>query len=293
MRRVQVVVAPRATTSQVARTLKKDGVIRDATVFVWVSKLRGLSGKMQAGQYLLTTHMNLFQVMDKIASGDVNAVWVTIPEGFTGRQIGRLLQKKHIVPYASFVKAVYGPKGSSSPASLEGTLFPDTYLLTINSTPQDVIRMMNQEFNHHVVGHYGNAIRSSGMSLMQILTIASIIEREAKYSEDRPLIASVIYNRLRIGMRLQIDATVEYALGEHHSRLFYHDLKTSSPYNTYLNPGLPPGPIANPGIPSIEAALKPATTEYLYYVAGPNGRHLFTKTAEEHAAAKRRIRGVE
>jgi UPF0755 protein len=183
--------------------------------------------------------------------------------------------------------------------SLEGYLFPNTYLIVLDSNPKMIVGQMLQAFKSQVAeplssdvvetaGNDGAQARSR--ALYQAVVVASMIEREAKVEKDRPLISAVIWNRLRKGMKLEVDATVQYALGEHRGRLFYSDLAVISPYNTYRNPGLPPGPISNPGLASIKAALHPANVDYLYYVARPDGSHVFSHTLEEHNAAKARIR---
>jgi UPF0755 protein len=243
--------------------------------------------------------MSLSDILDKIARGDVSALWVTIPEGYTGQQIARVLASKKLVNDAVFTQDVYQPDGAvTAPfiapnGSLEGYPFPDTYLVPFHGNPHSVVKLMLDNFDKRVVKGMAGEIQASGMSLHQIITVASMIEREARVPEDRPLIASVIYNRLRQGMPLQIDATVEYALGGHRARIYYRDLKVDSPYNTYRHRGLPLGPISNPGLSSIQAALHQAATDYLFYVAGPDGRHLFSRTVQEHGEAIQKVRRGE
>ena len=169
--------------------------------------------------------------------------------------------------------------------NLEGYLFPDTYTVPQGATARDIVQMMLDNFDRRVVTPFGAEAGAFPGGLPAAVTLASLVEREAEVDSDRPLIAAVYRNRLKAGMRLQCDATVQYALPEHKTRLFYADLRVDSPYNTYQHAGLPPTPIANPGLPSIEAALHPAAAQYLYYVAGPGGRHVFSTTLAQHEQA--------
>jgi UPF0755 protein len=227
-------------------------------------------------------------LLNDLLNGYVSMDSVTIPEGWTIEQIADRLDKHGIVDRAEFLqvarregRSFTGPNGFVPPSNnLEGYLFPTTYRFSPHSDPHTVIRSMVEEFEKRVVDKQSDSVR-----WRKIITVASLIEREAEAPEDRPLIASVIYNRLRKGVRLQIDATVQYALPSHKSRLYYKDLTVRSPYNTYLFAGLPPGPICCPGEASIDAALAPSKTDYLYYVAGPGGRHIFTRSLAEHDAA--------
>ena len=166
----------------------------------------------------------------------------------------------------------------------EGFLFPDTYLVPLAATPDDVAEMLTDQFAKELPADAAQRARALHVSVAQAVTVASLVEREAKIEADRPMIAGVIYNRLRQGMPLQVDATIEYALPAHKSELTLHDLRVDSPYNTYQHAGLPPTPIANPGLPSLEAALHPAKTDALYYVYCGNGHHVFAKTLAEHQA---------
>ena len=200
----------------------------------------------------------------------------TVPEGYTVRQIARRLAERGMADETQFLSLArtqgrtFHVDGWTPPdANLEGYLFPDTYRIPRGTTPRQIIAQMLGEFHSRVVlPHQADFARYPG-GLPAAITLASLVEREAEVDADRPLIASALDNRLKQGMRLQCDATVQYALPEHKSRLFYGDLRVNSPYNTYLHAGLPPTPIASPGLPSIEAALHPAQTDYLFYVARP------------------------
>jgi len=181
----------------------------------------------------------------------------------------------------------FAPAGES----LEGYLLPETYEFAYGTAAEDLVRRMVEELDRQFVKPNADAIAASKLSLHEIVTLASLVEREAKVAADRAKIAGVLTNRLSRGMKLQCDATVQYALGEHKPRLTFADLKVDSPYNTYLHAGLPPGPIACPGIASLRAALQPERTDALFYVARPDGSHVFTRTYEEHLAAIAQIRG--
>ncbi|MGQ9807227.1 MAG: endolytic transglycosylase MltG [Armatimonadota bacterium] len=284
-----------ATDRQVASILHQHRLIRSRTAFGIIRHI-GYEGRpFIPGVYRIRQDTRLFTILDRLVNGDIATQKVTIPEGFTIRQIARRLDEHQVTDAAVFLDlASSGASrfGIETPTgSLEGYLFPDTYFLPFDTSAEQVIRRMLDNLERRVVRPHGKEIRRSGRTLHEILTIASLIEREARLPEDRPLIASVIENRLRLGMPLQIDATILYAQGQHKSRVLYRDLDVESDYNTYRNRGLPPGPIANPGLACIEAALRPAQTDYLYYVAAPDGSHLFAVTFEEHRANIRKVRG--
>jgi UPF0755 protein len=240
--------------------------------------------------------MNSYDMLRMIAEGEVGVKWLTFPEGFTIQQMGDRLQAEGAGSSRKFTQdALYGGGAfhTSFPhpaGSLEGFLFPDTYAVPAGTSEKTVISEMLRSFESKVTKPFATDIAKSGMSLDQIVTLASLIEREAKVPSDRPLISAVLRNRLRKNMRLECDATVLYALGKHKQRVYFKDLEVDSPYNTYRNAGLPPGPIANPGLDSIKAAMHPANVDYLYYVARPDGSHIFSRTFEEHQRAKRDAR---
>lgn len=305
---VMVSIPKGASAWEVATRLRDKGLIRFRWVFPFMANLTGEARSIKAGAYLLDRSMSVRQILEHLAKGDVAALWVTIPEGFTTRQIADRLAAKHLVKKQEFLVAAQscgkdcaGKLDMYSP-DVEGYLFPATYLVPMRGRPADVIKMMLETFEKKVAKPLGRDIErvsadatgeSKAAALYRIITVASLVESEAKTNKDRPLISAVIWNRLSKGMKLDIDATVEYALGGHRARIYYKDLAVSSPYNTYTHAGLPPGPICNPGLPSIKAALHPANVGYLYYVARPDGSHVFSNTLEEHAAAKRKVRKSE
>ncbi len=279
----------------VARLLREKRLIRNDLAFRIALREWGLSGQLKAGYYRLSPTMRAEEIARCIAEGRVAVAKITIPEGYTVPQIADRLAKEGLCTAAQFLDAarpanVRNVGLRSEGDSLEGFLFPDTYTIKYGTSPADIVNLMTDNFAQRVVERLAPELGASRHSLNEVVTIASMIEREAEVDKDRPLIASVIDNRLRKDMRLQIDATVIYALGEHRSRLTREDLKVDSPFNTYLYKGLPPHPICNPGLPSLRAALHPAHTDYLYYVARSDGSHIFTKTFEEHRKAIHQVR---
>lgn len=287
-----------ASTSKIASILKASDLIRNELYFRYISRQREIGGKYQAGEYKLHKSMDVDQIIEKLLKGDVHTKTAkfTIPEGFELSQIiERLLANSelninkekllHIIENEDFnfpfLEGI--PKGKDR---LEGYLFPDTYEVTKDSNERDIILMMLNRFDRVFKKEYYQRADELGMSINDIITLASIIEREAMVENERPIVASVFYNRLERKMLLQSCATVQYALGERKEKLTYKDLEIESSYNTYKNIGLPPAPIASPGESSIKAALYPDDTSYLYFVAKGDGSHVFTKTYREHLNAK-------
>lgn len=288
-------VQPGMSARQIGQKLERMGIIRSASAFEWIVRFKGWSSRLQPGSYEFSPSMPPQEVARLIAEGKVATSWVTIPEGYTLRQIAQLMEQKGIAPAEEFLRLATqeGDTFRASfplPKNLEGYLFPNTYRLPQGTGARSAIQAMVSLLEREVYQKYRAEIETSGFTFHEILTIASLIEREAKTEQDRPLISAVIRNRLRRGMRLEIDATVLYALGKHKPRVLYRDLEVDSDYNTYRRKGLPPGPIANPGVACIEAALRPAEVDYLYYVARPDGSHLFTRTLQEHRLAIARVR---
>lgn len=298
---IRVEIAPDSGTLGIGRTLQNKGLIRSAWSFLLYAKIKGYSRRLEAGAYLLSPSMSTPGIAETIAQGKTdNAVKVTIPEGFTLKQIAQTLYHKGVIsdPQA-FLKFAHSARtGLTAPfplpkVGLEGYLYPDTYFFLPNSHYKKVAQVMLNTFVREFYDPYHEDISRSNHNLNQIVTIASLIEREAEVEKDRPLIAGVIENRLRKHMNLDIDASVLYSLGVHKDRVLYKDLKVRSPYNTYLHKGLPPGPIASPGLPSLLAALHPDHNDYYYYVASPDGSHIFTRTFSDHLAAIKRVKLLE
>lgn len=243
---------------------------------------------MRAGEYRFTPHLNQSQVLEALVTGGAQvATWVAIPEGFTVAEIAQRLQDGGVGPARSFLSGFMSERivvDGVRTRNLEGFLFPNTYLVPLGASPQQVAAPMIAQFFKELPRDAAGRARALHVTVPQGVTVASLVEREAKSEVDRPKIAQVIYNRLRLHMPLQVDATIEYALPEHKTQLSYADLRIDSPYNTYTHVGLPPTPIANPGRPSLEAAFHPAKGDDLYYVYCGNDRHVFSKTLAEHQA---------
>ncbi len=288
---VLVTIPPGRSARQIGELLARRHLIRRPLSFVLASRMDHLSGEMRAGRYELSPAMPPRQIAARLALGETAGNVVTVPEGYTVRQIARRLAGHGLGDEAGFLALAQTQGrtfhvGAWTPPddNLEGYLYPDTYTLPKGASARDAVQMMLDEFHQRVITPHGAAVTPD------VVTLASLVEREAEVDSDRPLIAAVYRNRLLKGMRLQCDATVQYGLPAHKSRLFYADLRVDSPYNTYTHKGLPPTPIASPGLPSIEAALHPADADFLYYVAGPGGRHVFSATLAQHDAAISRVR---
>lgn len=264
---------------EIATNLRDQGLIRDPLAFFILIKLSGVETGIQAGDFRLNPALTSQQILEELQHGTLD-VWVTIPEGWRVEEIALELAQEMAIPEQEFLKY-----------SQEGQMFPDTYLFPRESSAADLAQIMRDNFATKVTNALAEQIKTSDYSLPEILTIASLVEREAKHPEDRPQVASVILNRLKTGMKLDIDATVQYVLGYQPAEkswwkkaLTLDDLQVKSAYNTYLNPGLPPAPIANPGRLAIEAVLNPAETDYLYYVSDAEGYNHYGRTFEEHQA---------
>jgi UPF0755 protein len=273
---------------RIAGNLEKNGLIRSRHFFMYLSYALNRR-QIRAGTYKIFSGMNSFEILRKLTRGDILSRKVTIPEGFNIYQIADRLEANKIcgsgafLDYASeatFLKSL----GIDAPLA-EGYLFPDTYVFPEGSDPRDIIGVMYKKMKT-VVGDrpaYG-----PGMSLHELLTMASLVEKEAKVYNEREFISSVFHNRLRNGMRLDCDPTVRYAVKKFTGPITVSDLKSDSPYNTYRRNGLPPTPICSPGRESILAAMYPMKSEYLYFVAKNDGSHHFSKTLKEHNEAVRK-----
>ncbi len=283
------VIVPRGTAfGEIARRLALDGIVSNVWTFRALARLRRQDVAVHAGEYRFEPHLTQDAVLRALVTGGAQvATWVAIPEGFTAAQIAIRLQEAGVGPAEPFRQAFARQSidlDGTRTRSLEGFLFPSTYLVPLGAPPAEAASMLVTEFRKQLPADARSAARKIGVNVPQAVTVASLVEREAKSAADRPRIAGVIYNRLRLGMPLQVDATIEYALPEHKTALSFADLKIDSPYNTYIHPGLPPTPIANAGRPSLEAALHPWKTDDLYYVYCGNGRHVFARTLAEHQA---------
>jgi len=275
------------STSRIALRLDSLDIISHHRLFVISAKLKGLDRSLQQGVYRLHTNMSEDSVLLMLSRGAIATVAVTIPEGLRLRDIASRLTKAGVVNQDTFLALCRDKKlllEFNIPfGSFEGLLFPDTYSFPLGILPEDVLRVMVRRFFEVAEP----MLRE--VSLDTLLILASIVEREAYLEEERSVIASVFLNRLREGLPLESCATIEYALPRHKERLTYADLRIPSPYNTYINTGLPPGPICSPGKASLEAVANPKKTKYLYFVSKGDGSHYFSQTAAEHEQMKRKL----
>jgi UPF0755 protein len=278
-----------SSTQKIAALLEENKLIRNAFIFRLQSKITGFDSKYKAGYYSLSQNMTMKDIMQQLQKGSAMTVRFTIPEGFDIKKTTERLVAAKLIDADLFKKAIKtgtfdfrflkdAPAGDNR---LEGFLYPDTYEVFPDSSEEEIIAKMLSRFDSLFPDAYYKRAEELGMSINQVMALASIIEREARVPADRPIISSVFYNRLAIDMPLQSCATVQYILGEQKEKLTNQDIAIDSPYNTYLNSGLPPGPICSPGIDSIKAALYPADTSYLYFLAKGDGSHVFSVTYEE------------
>jgi UPF0755 protein len=283
------VIVPRGSTfAQVVTVLQDRGVLQNPLAFRLLARLRHVDADVKAGEYRFPAHQTSDEILVRLVRGEQFAVWVTIPEGFTAHEIARALSARALGDASAYDRLFLHDGGitvgGTHTVNLEGYLFPSTYLVPTDDRPDRVAKLLVGQFRRELPRDAEARAKALGQTVPGVVTIASLVEREGKADEDRPLIASVIYNRLRRGMPLEVDASIEYTFPEHHDVITKRDLEVDSPYNTYRHTGLPPTPIANPGKASLDAAFAPANSEYLYYVAKPDGHSAFAKTLDEHNA---------
>jgi UPF0755 protein len=280
---------PGSGSTAIGQRLVASGIVRDVATFrtaIWMSR----QGRhLKAGEYRFDRAMTPFEVIDKIARGDVYVITVTFPEGLTAAEMAAIFESHGLGPAASFETAARNASlvRALDPAAtdLEGYLFPETYALSRHADAAKLVAQMVSRFEHVFTPEMRAAAAARHLSVRQAVTLASIVEKETARADERPLVAAVYTTRLRIGMPLQCDPTVIYALtkaGRYDGNIHKADLSFDSPYNTYRYPGLPPGPIASPGLASLDAAVHPADADYLYFVSRNDGSHEFARTLEEH-----------
>jgi UPF0755 protein len=265
------------------------GVVRDHLTFRLALWMTGEGRRLKAGEYRFDRAVTPAQVIDKLARGDVYVIRLTVPEGFTLFDTAKVFESHAFGPAASFVRAAQDASlvrdVDPTARTLEGYLFPDTYAVSRKTTASQLARLMVAEFERALTPDLREAARARQLTTHDFVTLASIVEKETATASERPLVAAVYQNRLRIGMPLQCDPTVIYALelaGRYDGNIRKQDLAIDSPYNTYRYPGLPPGPIASPGRASLEAVAHPADADFLYFVSRNDGTHVFSRTLEEH-----------
>ncbi|HZX49827.1 MAG TPA: endolytic transglycosylase MltG [Candidatus Paceibacterota bacterium] len=257
---------------QIAKHLEQAGLIRSRIGFDVYAVVRGIRRDLKAGTYFLSPSMRVEEIAEKIVAGEDSPLTIRILEGWRAKDIARYLQDRGIVEGEDFLLASQ---------NLEGYLFPDTYQIASDTSAQAIVEMMQENFEGKLTAEFYAAVQRQGKTLNDIVIMASMLEKEVQSKEDKKVVAGILWKRMAQGIPLQVDATVAYGSTEE-DELSQVELQTPSPYNTYLIQGLPAGPISNPGAESLEAALFPVETAYLYYLSALNGTTIFSETLEEH-----------
>ncbi|PIP22779.1 MAG: hypothetical protein COX37_02200 [Candidatus Nealsonbacteria bacterium CG23_combo_of_CG06-09_8_20_14_all_39_17] len=284
---------------QIAKNLGEKGVIRNDILFILYVLKSGEAGKIKAGKYSLSSAMTISQIAEKLVKGEVMKEKIIILEGWSLRDIERELISKFLVQRTtslwleisaenvkSYKEDYEFLKDAPDSATLEGYIFPDTYEVDEGETTKSITRKALDNFDKKLTEDLRKEIKKQNKSIFEIVTMASLLEKEVRTSEDKKIVSGIFWKRISIGQPLQSCATVAYAIGVDKWRYSYEDTRTKSPYNTYLNQGLPIGPISNPGLESIKAAIEPEKSDYWYYLSDTEGKTIFSKTFEEHNIAK-------
>ena len=289
-----VIVKDGMTTADIAVLLHDKKLVRDPAAFRMEARLKGLATKLQAGAYQIDGGMSNSQIVDVMVKGRIKEVRFTVPEGYSVVKTAHKLQNEGLGSADKFIAAAkdYAPYDymqTSDPNVLykaEGFLFPATYDFPIGMSEEDMLKVMVEQFDKEMrTSGVAKTVSGRGQKLRDVVNMAAMVELEAVFAEEQPKIAGVFLKRVAIGMPIQSDTTIQYLLGEQKEVVTFADTKIASPYNTYQNPGLPPGPIASPGLGAIKAVLEPQDTDYLYFVAEKDGHHRFSKTYAEHLQA--------
>ncbi|NLJ33720.1 MAG: endolytic transglycosylase MltG [Firmicutes bacterium] len=297
---VRVTIASGSTGGDIAQLLAAEGLIKSEFFFNLLIRWQGVAGELQAGEYELCPTMSPREIIRQLLEGNIvqDQVPVTIPEGYTVLQMAKLLDQKGfdgerfltLVQNGNFAYEFLPDLEEGADYRLEGYLFPDTYYFSPTEGEEAIINRMLQRFEEITIPEIQERAEELGMSLHQLVTLASIIEREALLAEEKPVISGVFHKRLQKGMKLQSCATIQYILGEAKANLSTADTQIPSPYNTYIHVGLPPGPIGAPGEDSLLSAANPEENKYFYFCAKDDGSHAFSSTLSEHNQAKRQYR---
>lgn len=298
--RVAFEIEKENTGVDIAQKLEDAGLVRSGFAFRLAIRITGEGYKLQSGHYEIPKKISVHDLIPLLQDGKDKEISLTIPEGYTIGDIANLLEKEKICSAQDFLdraKVLHpypymrGVQASTYP--IEGFLFPSTYKIPVGASADDVIKIMADEFDKQLTPDLRQKAQAQGLNVFQLVTLASLVEKEALFDEDRPIIAAVFKRRLQEGMPLQSDATISYILGYAKVHVTLADTKLQSPYNTYINPGLPPGPICNPGIKSLEAVANAGNTDYRFFVADKEGHNHFSKTYEEHLKVVESIYGTE
>lgn len=281
------------SVKEIANSLKSAGFIRNPWVFIGYLTYKGTTGKLIAGDYILRENMTLVEIAAALTSGKTAQKRITIPEGWTVKEIAEYLDKNEIVKQEDFLLATKKNynfdflKDKPQNKDPSGYLFPDTYNLSYNVTVDEIVLKMLENFDRKLDSNLRQEIKNSGKTIFEVLTMASIVEKEVSKDEDRAKVAGIFYKRIENNMKLEADATISFITGKNDPQSSYEDTQINSPFNTYLYPGLPPGPICNPGLSAIKAAIYPKETNYWFYLSRQDtGETIFSETYEEHLQAK-------
>lgn len=286
------------TTGDIAQLLHEQQLVKNPDAFRQEVRFKGLGTKLRAGTYQIDGGMNNREIMELIAKGEVQYIKFVVPEGYTAVQIGKKMEYEGIGSAEKFIAAAkdYAPYDymkTDDPNVIfktEGFLFPATYDFPVGVTEKQVMERLVKQFDIEVKGSgIYKTVEERKLVLRDVVNMAAMVEKEAVHPDEQPRIAGVFLKRLEIGMPIQSDTTIQYILGAQKEIITYADTEIQNPYNTYQNPGLPPGPIASPGVSAMKAVLEPEKTDYLYFVAEKNGYHRFSKTYDEHLRAIREI----
>jgi UPF0755 protein len=256
----------------IALNLQQDGLIRNSTIFLWEVLISGQRQSLQAGTYLLSPHLSVSEIIKILSSGEIATNRITIIEGWRINQIADYLEEEGICSAEEFQQLAEGK---------EGYLFPDTYYLPLDASVKDIISLMENNFHRKI-----EFLEISKEQLSDIVIMASLIEKEVRTLEDKKIVSGIFWKRIKNNMPLQSCATIAYITGKNTSRISVAETKIPSPYNTYLNRGLPPAPISNPGLESIKASCQPVETEYWFYLSKPDGETVWSRNLDEHNKAK-------
>ena len=296
-KRIQVKIREGLSTAEIAERLAEKGVITSTLKFRILARIYDYDDKFRPGSYTFTTSMTDDEIFLKLLSGEKRLVRFTIPEGFGVKEIAERLYNLDLVNKDDFLKAAedftpydYMRKRPDVFFAAEGFLFPETYAVESDVEIDELLKLMSKTLDERLTPTMRKQAEDNGLNIYELITLASLVEREVRFPEDRPIVAQVLLKRLKMNMPLQTDATLQYLRDTPKEDLTIEDTKIDSPYNTYQHIGLPPGPIANPGIASIEAVLHPAETDYLYFVADRRGHNHYATTYEEHLELVNRYR---
>lgn len=282
-------IQPGQSFNQIAKSLEQQGIISSAFNLKILATLRGDARHIQAGDFNFAAASRPGRVLDRLIEGDTLRLRVTLPEGLTVSQIAQRLADAGYTDHEEFLRlamdAAFAQKLGIDAPSLEGYLFPETYRFGVNLPSRHLLRFMVDQFNKHLSKEWTEKAATLGLNLQQVVTLASIIQKETAKLSEMPIISAVFHNRLQLNMPLQADPTVIYGIEDFNGNLTRRDLRTHTPYNTYTQRGLPAGPIANPGAKALRAATAPADVPYIYFVSRGNGSHQFSRTLREHNTA--------